>query len=161
MKPRVYIETTIISYLTAWRSTQIIMAAQQEATRAWWDEERHHFDLFVSEVVVQEASAGDADAAKRRLDPIKSIPELQITDETGELAKALIEKGKLPNKAHIDALHIAVATVNGMDYLLTWNCRHIANATLQRSMQIICEEAGYVLPIICTPYELIEEDRDD
>ncbi len=160
MKPSVYIETTIISYLTAWRSPQLVMAAHQEATRDWWDEERHHFDLFVSEAVIQEAAAGDAEAANRRLEAIKGIPELQVTDEARELAKILIHKGQLPNKAIIDGLHISVATTNGMDYLLTWNCRHIANATLQRSMRVICEDAGYMLPIICTPLELIEEQRD-
>jgi len=157
MKPRVYIETTVISYLTAWRSPQLIMAAHQEATRSWWDDDRHNFDLFVSEAVVQEAAAGDAKAAHRRLEAIREIPELKITNETLQLAKILISKGQIPENARVDALHIAVATVNGIDYLLTWNCRHIANATFQRSMRMICEEVGYTLPIICTPLELIEE----
>ena len=161
MKPSVYIETTIISYLTAWRSPHLIMAAHQEATRDWWDDERHHFDLFVSEAVIQEASAGDSEATSRRLGAIRGIPEFQITNEARYLAKALIRNGKLPDKAGMDALHISVATANGADYLLTWNCRHIANATLQRSMREICEDAGYILPIICTPLELIEEHRND
>ncbi len=161
MNPRVYIETTIISYLTAWRSPQLVMAAHQEATRQWWDEERHHFDIFVSEAVIQEVSAGDAEAAQGRLDAIKGIAELMITNEVRDLAKVLIDKGQLPHKVSVDALHIATATVNGMDYLLTWNCRHIANATLQTSMRTICEESGYVLPILCTPIELIEVPRDD
>ena len=161
MNPRVYIETTIISYLTAWRSPQLVMAAHQETTRQWWDEERQHFRLFVSEVVIQEASAGAAEAVQRRLDAIKGIPELKITDEVRDLAKALIDKGQLPHKVSVDALHIATATVNGMDYLLTWNCRHIANATLQTSMRTICEDAGYILPILCTPIELTEVPRDD
>ena len=156
-KPSVYIETTVISYLTAWRSPQLIMAAHQEATREWWDNEKHHFDLFISEAVVQEASAGDSEAANRRLEVIKKIPRIQITDNARDLAKKLIDKGRLPDKANIDALHISIATVNGMDYLLTWNCRHIANATLQRAIRLICDDAGYVLPIICTPLELIEE----
>ena len=133
------------------------MAAHQEATREWWDFERHHFDLFVSEAVIQEAAAGDIKAARRRLEAVEGILELEITSQASELAKALIHNGQLPDKAAMDALHISIATVNGMDSLLTWNCRHIANATLQKSMRIICEDAGYTLPIICTPLELIKE----
>ncbi|MCW5200083.1 type II toxin-antitoxin system VapC family toxin [Desulfobulbus sp. F1] len=161
MKPRVYLETTVISYLTAWRSPQLIMAAQQEATRSWWDEERHHFDLFVSEIVVQEALAGDGNAARRRMEALEGIPELRITDEAIELAKVLINRRQLPEKARLDALHIAVAAVHAMEYLLTWNCRHIANATAQKAMRGICKEAGCTLPLICTPLELIEERNDD
>ncbi|MCI5226302.1 MAG: PIN domain-containing protein [Candidatus Electrothrix sp. AX2] len=161
MKAKVYLETTIVSYLTAWRSPQLIMAAQQEATKCWWDEERHNFDLFISEIVVQEAAAGDAKAAKRRLDSLDGIPELHITDTARELAQLLIVKRQLPAKAHLDALHIAVAAANGMDYLLTWNCRHIANATLQHAIRNISEEFGCALPIICTPFELIEEKKND
>ena len=161
MNSRVYIETTIFSYLTAWRSPQLVMAAHQEATRQWWDDERHHFDLFVSEAVIEEAAAGDPEAAQRRLDAIEGTPELQITNEVRDLAKSLIEHGQLPQKASLDALHIATATVNGMDYLLTWNCRHIANATLQTSMRSICEGFGYVLPTLCTPIELTEVPRDE
>lgn len=137
------------------------MAAHQEATRQWWDEERHHFDLFVSEVVIEEAAAGDPEAAQRRLDAIQGIPELQISNEGRDLAKSLIEHGKIPQQAILDALHIATATVNGMDFLLTWNCRHIANATLQNSMRSICEGSGYALPILCTPIELTEVPRDE
>jgi len=161
MKPRVYVETTIISYLTAWRSPQLVMAAHQEATRQWWDDERQHFDLFVSEAVTQEASAGDAEAARKRLEVIQEIANLKITGEARGLAGALIENAQLPHKAGLDALHIATATVNGMDFLLTWNCRHIANATLQRSMRSTCENLGYALPILCTPIELTEAPHDD
>jgi len=160
-KPRVYIETTVVSYLTAWRSPQLVMAGHQETTRNSWDDERHRFDLFISEVVVQEASAGDPAAVQRRLEAISGLPELQITDEARLLAKELIAKTPLPETARVDALHIATATVNGMDYLLTWNCRHIANATLRRSMGAICEGAGYEMPVICTPLELIEEPPND
>ncbi|MBF0231315.1 MAG: type II toxin-antitoxin system VapC family toxin [Desulfamplus sp.] len=159
MNTNVYIETTVISYLTAWRSPHLIMAAHQEATRQWWDEERHHFDLFVSEAVIQEASSGDVKAAERRLQVLENIPELKITHEVSELAKKLIYEANLPVKASMDAIHIAVATANGMDYLLTWNCKHIANATLQRSMRLIFENMGYLLPTICTPLQLIEEKR--
>ncbi|MFM9961999.1 MAG: type II toxin-antitoxin system VapC family toxin [Planctomycetaceae bacterium] len=161
MNPKVYIETTIISYLTAWRSPQLVMAANQETTRNWWDDERHKFDLFISEAVIQEASAGDPDAARRRLEAIQELPELPITDEARLLAQELIEQTPLPEKASVDALHVATATVNGMDYLLTWNCRHIANATLRNSMAEVCRLAGYEMPVICTPLELIQELEHD
>jgi hypothetical protein len=161
MKPKVYIETTIISYLTAWRSPQLVMAANQESTRCWWDDERHRFDLFVSEVVIQEASAGDPVASLRRIEAIKHVPVLLINDNIRQLAKEIVSRTPLPETARSDSWHIAAATVNGMDYLLTWNCRHIANATLRNTMAAICQEAGYQLPLICTPPELIEEHKND
>jgi predicted nucleic acid-binding protein len=161
MKPKVYLETTIISYLTAWRSPQLVMAANQETTRSWWDGERHNFELFISEAVVLEASAGDPLAAQRRLAALQDLTELPITDEARDLARELVDKTPLPAKAQIDALHIATATVNGMDYLLTWNCRHIANATHRTAMSEICVSAGYVMPVICTPLELLAEHADD
>jgi hypothetical protein len=161
MKPKVYVETTVISYLTAWRSPQLVMAANQESTKVWWDDERPNFDLYVSAAVIEEASSGDADAAQRRLDAIKELPVLLVTDESHALAEKLIEKTPLPAKALVDALHIAIATLNGMKYLLTWNCRHIANATLRDSMAAVCEAENLKLPIICTPPELIGKDYDD
>jgi hypothetical protein len=159
MKPRVYVETTIISYLTAWRSPQLIMAGQQEATRSWWEEERGHFELFISEAVLEEAAAGDAEAAQRRLSALATIPLLEINNKAIELAELLVQQVPIPAKARIDALH--VATVHGMDYLITWNCRHIANATLRNRMNRVSESAGYEPPIICTPVELLEGREND
>jgi predicted nucleic acid-binding protein len=161
MKSKVYLETTIISYLTAWRSPQLVMAAHQESTRSWWDDERHSFDIYISEAVVQEASLGDPSAAQKRMEVLRDLAELQITDEARLLAKELVEKTPLPKTARVDALHIATATVHGMDYLLTWNCRHIANAVMRKSLAAICEAAGYEIPVICTPLELIEEQHRD
>uniref|UniRef100_A0A7C2P061 DNA-binding protein n=1 Tax=Schlesneria paludicola TaxID=360056 RepID=A0A7C2P061_9PLAN len=161
MKPKVYRETTIISYLTAWRSPQLVMAANQETTRNWWDNERHDFDLFISEAVILEASAGDPAAAQRRLAILQDLVELPVTNEARELTRELVDNTPLPAKALIDALHIASATVNGMDYLLTWNCRHIANATLRTAMSDTCAAAGYVMPVICTPLELLAEQSND
>ncbi len=161
MKPRVYIETTVISYLTAWGSPHLMLAAQQETTRLWWGEQRDHYDLFISEVVLLEASAGDPSAAKFRLDALRGIPELEITDDIRDLAQSILKGSNLPEKAKLDALHIAIATMNGMDYLLTWNCRHIANATLQRTMRETCAALGLMLPVICTPTELVEVNDDD
>ena len=156
-KEKVYLETTVVSYLTAWRSPHLLMAAHQEATRIWWDEQKDNFDVFTSQVVLEEASAGDPDAVQRRLSALEGIPELDITDNARDLSKLLIANTPLPDKAQIDALHIAMATVHGMDYLLTWNCRHIANATFRHRIDAVCEFAGYRPPILCTPLELMEK----
>jgi hypothetical protein len=156
MKPKVYLETTVVSYLTAWRSRDVVMAGNQEETRAWWDDRRQNHDVFISGAVVQEAIAGDVDAAGRRLDALKDVPELETTDAARDLAKVLVAHVPFPERAQVDALHIAVATVHGMDYLLTWNCRHIANAALRRQIESVCRANGYTPPIICTPSELAE-----
>ena len=153
MKPKVYLETSIPSYLTAWRSRDLIMAANQEITKEWW-ENRDQFELYISALVLQEAGAGDPDAAQKRLEQLDDIPELDITEEVEQLANILIQKVPLPAKARIDALHIAAAALNGMDYLLTWNCSHIANAVLRQKIEAVCRELGYEPPTICTPQEL-------
>ncbi|MFH0975318.1 MAG: type II toxin-antitoxin system VapC family toxin [Spirochaetota bacterium] len=155
MKPKVYIETSVASYLTAWRNPDLIMAANQEITKEWWDN-KEQFDLFLSALVIQEASSGDTEAAKRRLLILEGIPEIDITEEVENFAIVLLEKIPLPPKAKIDVLHIAAATVGGMDYLLTWNCKHIANAILRPKIEAIAREYGYEPPIICTPQELWE-----
>jgi len=131
------------------------MAANQEITKEWW-ENREQYDLFLSAFVIQEASAGDPEAAKKRILVLEDIPEIDITEKVEIFALALLEKISLPPKAKIDALHIAVATVGGMDYLLTWNCKHIANATLRPKIEAVARESGYEPPIICTPQELWE-----
>ena len=157
MKPTVYIETTIPSYLTAWRSPELVMAANQEATRSWWETSRPRFDLFISDIVSHEARGGDPEAAKRRVAVIEDLPELDISEDVELLAAQLIAGAALPERAKTDALHIAVATVHGMDYLLTWNCKHIANAVMRPKIEAICRAAGYEPPVICTPLELMEE----
>ncbi len=156
MKQTVYLETTIPSYLTAWRSNGLIMAANQLATREWWDLAKPNFEVFISEVVVKEAAEGNADAAARRLAAIADIPELALSLAAEQLAVLLLARAALPAKARIDALHIAIATLNGMDFLLTWNCRHIANAATQHIIEATCKEAGYEPPVICTPPQLME-----
>jgi predicted nucleic acid-binding protein len=161
MKPKVYIETTIVSYLTAWPSPEIIMAANQELTREWWKTKRNGFDLFVSQVVLKEARAGDSDAAQRRLEELKDIPRLETTREAESLAAMLAAELQLPPKAGADALHIAISAVNGIDYLLTWNCAHIANATFRLQIEAVCRSAGYEPPVICTPLEMLERREDD
>ena len=157
MKSSVYIETTIPSYLTAWRSPELVMAANQEATRKWWDESRAKFELFISQLVIGEISNGDPEAVKRRIAVVENLPELALTDKAEALAAKLLLGAALPQKAKADALHIAIATVHGMDYLLTWNCTHIANAIMRPKIESICRAAGYEPPVICTPPELVEE----
>jgi len=156
MKNSVYIETSIISYLTARPSNDIRSASQQNITADWWDIRRNDFDLFISEFVIIEASRGDINAAKKRLSVLEDIPELEVLIETAELAKALISKGSLPSKAEIDAFHVAVATTHGVNFLLTWNCKHIANAIMRPKIEKVCRDRGFEPPIICTPTELLE-----
>jgi hypothetical protein len=156
-KPKVYLETTIPSYLTAWPSRDIVMAANQELTREWWENRSSGFDLFISQTVIMESSAGDPFAAQRRLEFLKPFPRLDITAEVETLAVRLLSEVPLPPKAQADALHIAVASVNNMNYLLTWNCTHIANATLRVRIEQVCRTQGYEPPVVCTPQELLEQ----
>jgi len=156
VKPKVYIETSILSYLTARPSNDIRVVANQHITTEWWETRRSSFDLFISEFVIAEASLGDPEAAKKRLDALAELPELSTTKEVGDLAKALTSDGPIPAKAEIDAFHIAVAAVNGMEYLLTWNCTHIANAVMRPKIEEICRQQGIEPPMICTPQELME-----
>lgn len=156
MKPKVYLETTIPSYLTGRPSRDLVTAAHQQITHQWWDTRRAAFDLFVSQMVLDEAGSGDPDAAARRLAVLTPLPLLNPHEEEAELAQALIEQVPLPASAAADALHIAIAVVNGMDYLLTWNCTHIANAALRSRIEAVCRSKGFEVPIICTPEELLE-----
>jgi hypothetical protein len=151
---KAYIETTVVSYLTARPSRDLITAAHQQLTQDWWDKRRTNFDLYVSQLVIRESSAGEAAMSQKRLLALEGIPLLRINDEALALARALVEKGPIPVKAAIDALHIAIATSHGMDYLLTWNCRHIANAEIQIGVARVCRAAGLEPPVICTPEEL-------
>ena len=161
MKPKLYLETTIASYLTAWPSRDLVMAANQETTREWWANRRDAFEIFVSQTVIKESSAGDPDAAQRRLEVLQPFPRLDITDEVESLAAKLIAVVPLPPKAQADALHIAAAAVHQMNYLLTWNCTHIANATLRSRIESVCRAAGYEPPVVCTPQEMLEQGEED
>jgi predicted nucleic acid-binding protein len=153
----VYIETSIIGYLTARPSNNLILMANLEATREWWDTRRTQFTLYISQVVLNEVTRGDAEMATRRLEILRDFPLLAVSEAVQNLATQFLAKSNLPPKAADDALHIATATVYGLDYLLTWNCRHIANAQIQKKLSQISLDAGYELPTICTPYELMGE----
>jgi hypothetical protein len=134
----VYLETKIPGYLTAWRSPELVMAARQQITREWWDNRRRDFELFTSQLVIDEASAGDQVAAARRLEVLEEIPLLSAQDDIDILADRLVEALSLPDRAAADALHIALAVVNGIDFLLTWNCTPIANAAFRPVIQSVC-----------------------
>lgn len=156
MSSKVYLETTIVSYLTARPSRDLVRAAHQEITREWWSS-RSTFDLYVSQLVLDEAASGDPGAAARRLEALNDVPLVELTDEASSLARSLVRGAALPTKAAADALHIGIAAAHGMDYLLTWNCTHIANATMRGKIESICRAEGFEPPVICTPLELMEE----
>ncbi len=156
MKSTVYLETSIIGYLASRPSRDLVTAANQQLTHDWWEDHREQYDLYVSEAVVAECSAGDPQAAQQRFDAIGDIPILDVTEDAENLADELVKQVPLPENAEVDALHIAIATVNGINYLLTWNCAHIANAALQQQIEAICRSAGFDPPTICTPQQLME-----
>lgn len=155
MKAYIYLETSVISYLTADISSDLIIAGHQKVTHEWWENRRLKFNLYISQLVIQEASYGDKVAAKRRFEVLNNIPLLELKDEAVSLARMFIKKGPIPSKSVEDALHISIATVHGMDYLLSWNCKHIANAEIRRGIVKITDQRGYECPIICTPEELM------
>lgn len=157
MKPKAYIETTIIGYLTSRPSRDVIAAAHQQITQDWWSSRKEHFELFASQLVWDEAGAGDSEASQRRTAVLRGIGLLAVTEDALLLANELVVNGPLPRKAGEDAVHIATAVVNGMDYLLTWNCSHLANAAMRFQIEQICRTKGYEPAIICTPEELLEE----
>lgn len=154
MANKLYLETTILSYLAARPSRDLIVAAHQQLTQEWWGH-RQEFDLYASQLVQQEAAAGDPEVAAQRLALLEGMSLLATTEAALALADALLTRKAVPRKAAEDAAHIAIATVHGMDYVLTWNCKHIANARLQKAMEGICSDLGYDLPVICTPEELM------
>ncbi|MGD9632842.1 MAG: type II toxin-antitoxin system VapC family toxin [Pirellulales bacterium] len=155
MAASVYLETTIPSYLTARTSVDIVMAARQQITREWWDGHRAGYDLYVSQLVLDEASAGDAEAVARRLAALDNIPLIHAQPGTDSLVETLIQELALPDRAAADAAHIALAVLNGIDFLLTWNCTHIANARNRPIIEQACRQFGFRPPTICTPEELL------
>jgi predicted nucleic acid-binding protein len=157
MRAKLYVETSVISYLTARPSRDVISLGHQQLTREWWDRAVLEFELFASRLVVAEAQLGDPVAAAARLAVLEPITLLAETPESRTLARKLLAAGGLPSKAASDALHIGVAAVHGMDYLVTWNCKHIANARMLRFVTETCRAAGFEAPVICTPEELAEE----
>jgi hypothetical protein len=157
-KATVYVETSVVSYLTARTSGDLIVTAHQKATQDWWSERREEFDLRVSEFVLAEAQGGHPEASQKRMVALAGIPLLDPTPDVEVLAIALLARSAVPATARLDALHIAIAAVHGMDYLLTWNFRHIANAEKWADIEAACKGKGLRMPRICSPLELIKQE---
>ncbi len=161
MKPRVYIETTVISYLTARPARDVVVAGHQQSTRDWWTTASERFELVISELVRQEAGAGDPEAVLTRLTLLASLSSLDATAEAQELAERLVSARAVPETAMRDAAHIAIAAANGVEYFVTWNFRHLANAVTRPRIESVCRQAGLESPVICTPEELMEDIDDE
>jgi predicted nucleic acid-binding protein len=159
-KPSVYLETSIISYLSAHPSRDLITAARQQVTHEWWTLRRNDFDLYVSELVHSEASAGDRDAASRRIALLDDLPVIDITPLAEDLAGYIVSSVPLPDRAQADALHVALAAAQGIDYLMTWNVTHLANARIRFRLEAACRDKGYEPPTLCTPDELLSGEID-
>lgn len=157
MKKRIYIETSFISYLTNPISRDLVLAAHQEISQEWWRKKRKGYLLLSSSLTHKEASEGNPEYSRKRIEVLNEVSLLDITQEAIDLSKELIKLAIIPDKANHDALHIATATVNQVDFLLTWNCRHIANAIIQKKISKIAKSFGYETPYICTPIELMGE----
>lgn len=153
---KVYLETSFVSYLVARRSRDLIVAARQQLTIEWWENQRGKHELFISEMVLREARAGDQEEIRKRLAAMDGLAQLDLTQEVAQLAEQLLVKNILPRNAARDAVHIAAATVHGMDYLLTWNFKHIANPHVRKMAERIFQQAGYEIPLIVSPEEVEE-----
>lgn len=156
----VYIETSIVSFLRSRPSGLVVSAARQLLTRRWWNSERQNYDLFTTQFVLDEASQGHPRLAAERLKALAGIPLLDLPQEIPQLANELLSRAVLPQNARLDALHIAAATYHEIDYLLTWNCTHIANARLIPKIRQVMGELGLLLPQICTPEELLDDEDE-
>jgi hypothetical protein len=155
MLPSIYIETSIVSYLVARPSRDALMAERQRQTREWWANHRGGYTLFTSEIVVREAGRGDVSMARDRLVALFGIPVLPTGPEIRALTNSLVARGPLPRKAETDAAQIALAAFARLDFLLTWNCRHIANPRMYPTIVRVCREWGFTPPVLCTPDELL------
>lgn len=155
MKQRAYVETSAVSYAVGRPTRNLLIAARQKCTREWWPVAARRYTLLVSPVVVRECSSGNAEMVARRMSLIADLPSLELNDAVVGLAEKLVSYGALPSQAGNDALHIAVASVWQVDYLVTWNCTHIANASTRKTMERIVVAQGLSFPVICTPEELV------
>lgn len=154
MRAKVYVESSVISYLASRPSRDLIVAARQAVTAEWWDHRRSRFDLFVSALVEEEIARGDPAVAAKRLEIAHDIPALDISDRAKALAKRLLERGAVPAGSEEDALHIAIAAAAGVNYLLTWNFKHINNAETKEQIVEVVESHGFACSTLCSPEEL-------
>ena len=160
-RPKLYLETTIPSYLAAKPSRDIIVLAHQQITTEWWETSRKRYSIFISPVVLEEIRSGDVSVAKKRLDLVKDLPQLDVSKQMESLAKGYIKKLNIPNKSYRDAFHLAISVVHKMDILLTWNCGHLANENIRKKLREINDDLGMTTPAICTPEELVERKEDE
>lgn len=158
--PSIYIETSVISFLRAKAASHVVSAARQIVTKQWWERERESYNLFISQAVLEEASQGNQALAAERLAHLEGLPVLELTDGVLEIATTLLSRTVLPEKAKVDAIHVSAAAFYGVDYLLTWNCTHIANARLIPRVNAVLAELGYTAPYICTPDELLGHETE-
>lgn len=161
MKPTIYIETSIVSYLRQRPSGQVVAAARQLLTHRWWNTERANFQLVSSQYVIDEAADGEAALAAERLASLDGIPLLAADPDVEVIANEIMSRAILPPKALFDALHIAIVAHHPVDYLLTWNCRHIANGKILPRIHSVLDDLGVPIPIICTPEEMVEDDSEN
>jgi hypothetical protein len=156
MKQSVYIETTIVSYLAANLSRDIVVAAHQQITQEWWINVRPKLDCYISPFVIQESQRGDDEISKRRIKLLSGISVLEMNNKIEKMADIYFDKLKIPDKAQLDAAHLAVACYYKMDYLISWNCKHIVSARIRKELETINNGLQIFTPIICTPEELME-----
>jgi len=157
MKASVYLETTVVSYYTAWPSQNLIIAAHQQITHEWWKTRLLDFEVVISQFVLDEAEQGDPEAAKERMQALEPFKLIEVTDKALEIAQSIMElKSFIPEKAATDAAHIGMAAAHGIHFLLTWNCKHLANAEMSDRVAEVCDRHDCVCPVICTPEELLE-----
>lgn len=158
--PTAYIETTIPSYYVSRPARDVVQISRQSSTRRWWDGGCSGFQLFISQEVIDEAGRGDAGQASRRLEMLADIPVLEFNTDVENLARRLIGSGLVPASVASDAVHIATASVHGVDFLVTWNFKHIANPLIRQRLRQEVALSGYVLPVLCTPEEFLNDEND-
>ena len=156
----VYLETSFISYLTSQPSRDLVIAAHQQITSEWWNTQSHKFECVISQFVIDEISVGNAVEVRKRMDIVGNLDALEVTAKAEALAMHIVNSGIIPHKAMNDAAHIAVAAIHGIDYILTWNCKHLANAHILKKVRAVCQAQGYPTPDVCTPEELMEVDAN-
>jgi predicted nucleic acid-binding protein len=155
MKPKVYVETTVLSYLAAKPSRDPVVVARQSISQHWWSSQRAKYRLVISEAVEAECLRGNSQMIEARRQLLKQLSLFPLNEAILELAGLLIAPGAIPERAGPDAVHIAAAAIEGCDFLLTWNFRHIANVHIRREVERILAKHGYTKTTICTPEELI------
>lgn len=156
MKPTLYLETTIPSYLAGRLSENLVTAAHQQITRRWWDDERHKYQLYVSTVVDDEIGQGNPELRQQRQALVAGVPRLAVTSEVSELAEQLHQALQMPPSAKPDAFHLALACHYRIDYLLTWNLKHLASGRVRLRLARFHDEHSIPVPTVCTPEELLD-----